>query len=97
MKMAKINVDYLLRLANNEIKNAEILSGYMKYYVAQGRNIGDMKHDYMRICNNPEYLSLKSASLSEQKIKQALNKTRKVLDTYLVFNFNCRSSGDIEL
>ena len=40
--MAKISADYLLRLLDDETKDNEILSGYMKYYIAQGRNIGEI-------------------------------------------------------
>lgn len=31
--MAKISADYLLRLLDDETKDNEILSGYMKYYM----------------------------------------------------------------
>lgn len=42
--MSKINTDFLLRLVNNNISKEEILTGYMRYYVAQGRNLGDIKN-----------------------------------------------------
>lgn len=44
--MSKINTDFLLRLANNHISKEEILTGYMRYYVAQGRNLGDIKNTW---------------------------------------------------
>lgn len=47
--MAKISADYLLRLLDDKTEKEEILKGYMTYYVAQGRNIGDMRLDYMRL------------------------------------------------
>ena len=90
--MAKINTDFLLRLANNQIPKEEILTGYMRYYVAQGRNLGDMKHDYMRISSN-----LDGITLSNLVIERALTKTRQILDKYLIFNFNCRTTDDIEI
>ncbi|MCI9630116.1 hypothetical protein [Thomasclavelia cocleata] len=94
--MAKINTDYLLRLANNQIPDEEILTGYMRDYVAQGRNIGDMKHDYMRISSNIKYINL-DGTLSNLMIGRALTKTRQILDKYLIFNFNCRTTDDIEI
>lgn len=93
--MAKINTDYLFRLANNQIPDEEILTGYMRYYVAQERNIGDMKHDYMRICNNSEFII--AAFLTNEQIKLALNRTKTVLDNYLIKNFNCHITDDIEI
>ena len=94
--MAKINTDYLLRLANNQIPDEEILTGYMRDYVAQGRNIGDMKQDYMRISSNIKYINL-DGTLSNLMIGRALTKTRQILDKYLIFNFNCRTTDDIEI
>lgn len=44
--MSKINTDFLLRLVNNNISKEEILTGYMRYYVAQGRNLGDIKNTW---------------------------------------------------
>ncbi|MCR1960741.1 hypothetical protein CWE04_05160 [Thomasclavelia cocleata] len=90
--MAKINTDFLLRLANNQISDEEIVTGYMRYYVAQGRNLGDMKHDYIRISSN-----LDGITLSNLMIERALTKTRQILDKYLIFNFNCRTTDDIEI
>ncbi|WP_279006842.1 hypothetical protein [Thomasclavelia cocleata] len=95
--MAKINTNFLLRLANNQISKEEILTGYMRYYVAQGRNIGDMKHDYIRISSNVKYINLDGITLSSNQIKNALNKTRQILDKYLIFNFNCQTTDDIEI
>ncbi|GFI41899.1 hypothetical protein IMSAGC017_01945 [Thomasclavelia cocleata] len=95
--MIKINTDYLLRLVNNDISSSEILTGYMRYYVAQGRNIGDMKHDYMRISSNIKYINLDSITLSSNQIENALSKTRRILDKYLIFNFNCQTTDEIEI
>ncbi|WP_195643804.1 hypothetical protein [Thomasclavelia ramosa] len=94
--MAKINTDFLLRLANNQIPKEEILTGYMRYYVAQGRNLGDMKHDYMRI-SNVKYINLDGITLSNLMIERALIKTRQILDKYLIFNFNCQTTDEIEI
>ncbi len=95
--MAKINTDFLLRLANNQISKEEILTGYMRYYVAQGRNLGDMKHDYMRISSNVKYINLDGITLSNLMIERALTKTRQILDKYLIFNFNCQTTDEIEI
>ena len=93
--MAEINVAYLCDLANDSISDNDILKYYFKYYVAQGRNIGDMKHDYMRICNNSEFII--AAFLTNEQIKLALNRTKTVLDNYLIKNFNCHITDDIEI
>lgn len=95
--MSKINTDFLIRLANNHISKEEILTGYMRNYVAQGRNLGDMKYDYIRISSNVKYINLDGITLSANQIENALSKTRQILDKYLIFNFNCQTTDEIEI
>lgn len=91
--MEKINVNYLYDLANDCISDNDILNCYFKYYIAQGRNIGDMKHDYIRLSND----FLIAAFLTNEQIKFALNRTKTVLDNYLYQNFHCHITDDITI
>ena len=91
--MAEINVAYLCDLANDSISDNDILKYYFKYYVAQGRNIGDMKHDYIRLTND----FLIAAFITNEQIKFALNTAKTILDNYLIKNFDCHITDDIEL
>ena len=54
-----------------------------------------MKHDYMRISNNSEFII--AAFLTNEQIKLALNRTKTDLDNYLIKNFNCHITDDIEI
>ena len=91
--MAEINVAYLCDLANDSISDNDILKYYFKYYVAHGRNIGDMKHDYIGLTND----FLIAAFITNEQIKFALNKAKTILDNYLIKNFDCHITDDIEL
>lgn len=97
--MSKISADYLLRLLDNETKKEEILKGYMTYYVAQGRNIQDMRLDYMRLCRNgrtgKDERAFVFSLYKSTEIKDALVKVKQVLDDYLLLNFDCETTDDI--
>lgn len=97
--MAKISADYLLRLLDDETEKEEILKGYMKYYVAQGRNIGDMHLDYMRLHKagrtGKDGRAFVFSLYKSSQIRDALVKVRHVLDDYLSSNFNCQTTNDI--
>lgn len=99
--MAKISADYLLRLLDDETKDNEILRGYMKYYIAQGRNIGDMKHDYMRLRTDgrtgKDMRTFIFTIYEPKQIDDALVKVRQILDSYLLSNFDCKTTDDIEM
>ena len=41
--------------------------------------------------------NLDGITLSNLMIERALTKTRQILDKYLIFNFNCRTTDDIEI
>lgn len=87
----KVSHDYLLKLANNELKDNEILKGYFKYYFCQDRNISDLKIDFMNAGNpmkNKNVDCIFFQDLSPEQIKNSIENLENVLNEFLINTFN---------
>lgn len=88
-----VSHDYLLKLANNNLKDEEILKGYFKYYFCQNRNLNDLNFDYIKakvpIMNKmSDYLLFES--LNTDDINKAIEKLENVLNEFLKTHFDLK-------
>lgn len=102
MSQMKITVshDYLLKLAYGELTDNEILRDYFKYYFCQGRNIGDLKHDYMTAGNpmtNKNADCIFFQDLGVVQIKESIKKVETVLNEFLENHFGLRIQESMNL
>ena len=97
-----ISADFLLRLANDDLSNDEILKLYFKYYFCQGRNIGDLRSDYFRLRtyrkdgnlqSEANYLNFKL--LTREQIINAIERVKGVLNGFVkdVFDLEMQESS----
>lgn len=93
----KINVDYLMKLAYDDLSDDQILRGYMEFYFCQGRNIGDLFHDYMRL-RRPKYVNIcyEMMLITPEQIRTSIKRVRKVIDVFLDKQFDLKSTDEIE-
>lgn len=82
MNKLSVNVDYLMKLALNELTDDEVIKGFFVHYFCQGRTIDDMKVDYISRVNN------KYIILNDVQIKKSLNKVIYLLNEYTIREFN---------
>lgn len=87
-----VSHDYLLKLANNELTDEEILKGYFKYYFCQDRQLSDIKHDYFNasLSNNKNADIYLFQSLTPEQIRKAIEKLENVLNLFLKTHFDLK-------
>lgn len=88
-----VSHDYLLKLANNDLTDEEILKGYFQYYFCQDRNLSDVNFDIMKakmpIMNaSGDYLLFESITTDD--IKKAIEKLENVLNEFLKTHFDLK-------
>lgn len=86
--MIVVSHDYLLQLVNEDLTEKEILKGYFEYYFCQGRNMADLKHDYMYAMNPKNEDCVLFQSITPEQIKRILQKLENILNKFLKSNFD---------
>ena len=86
-----ISADFLLRLANDDLTSEEILKLYFKYYFCQGKNIRDLRLDYMRLrsrgCSSDDLRYLNFNLLSKEKIEKAIDSVKDAVNEFMIRTF----------
>lgn len=84
MSKLYINMAFIEALVFDGLSDQEIIQGYMRNYVAQGRCLHDLHMD-MVYQYKKYFMDVKK--LDAQQISQTLIKVKKVVKTYLVKAF----------
>ena len=86
-----ISADFLLRLANDDLTSEEILKLYFKYSFCQGKNIRDLRLDYMRLrsrgCSSDDLRYLNFNLLSKEKIEKAIDSVKDAVNEFMIRTF----------
>lgn len=81
-----VDLRYLHELCKNELNDDEILQGYMEFYIAQSRDLHDLKSDLIY------RLDKVSFCYTSDQYKAAYDNVKRVLKLYLKNQFNIHES-----